>query len=32
MILLANALWQDRVQEKFQLLSEMPISECLRKE
>jgi len=31
MILLANQSWQDRVQEKFSILSEMPISECLRK-
>ena len=23
--------WQDRVQEKFSILSEMPIFECLRK-
>jgi len=31
MILLANQSWQDRVQEKFSILSEMPVSECLRK-
>jgi hypothetical protein len=32
MILLANQSWQDRVQEKISILSEMPISKCLRKE
>jgi hypothetical protein len=31
MILLANALWQDRVQEKFSIASEIPVFERLRK-
>src|SRR3954462_4673295 len=31
MILLANQSWQDRVQEKFSILSEMSVFECLRK-
>src|SRR5580765_2374023 len=31
MILLANQSWQDRVQEKFSILSEIPVFERLRK-
>ena len=29
-ILLANPFWQDRVKEKLSIVSEMPVSECLR--
>jgi len=31
MILLANQSWQDRMQEKFSILSEIPVFEGLRK-
>jgi hypothetical protein len=31
MILLANQSWQDRMQEKFSILSEIPVFERLRK-
>jgi len=32
MIFLANQSWQDRMQEKFSILSEIPVFERLRKQ